>query len=84
MKELCGWWFASTGETVKFLSAGLLRAFNMLMSIKTLCESEKVSHSFMSNSLGSRGQRSLAGYSPWHSLDKNTGVGCTPFSKGSS
>lgn len=30
------WLTASTGEIVKFLSAGLLRAFSMLMSIETL------------------------------------------------
>ena len=72
---------STTGEIVKFLSAGLLRAFSMLMSIKTLCESEKVSCSFMSNSI--HGQRSLAGYNPWDSPGKNTGVGCIPFSRGS-
>ena len=54
----------------------------MLMSIKTLCESEKVSCSFMSNSI--HGQRSLAGYNPWDSPGKNTGVGCIPLSRGSS
>ena len=35
-----------------------------------------LSRSVMSDSLRPHGQRSLAGYSPWGSLGKNTGVGC--------
>ena len=47
----------------------------------TTIENESVSDSVVSNS-GSRGHRSLAGYSPWDSPGKNTGEGCHALLQG--
>ena len=58
----------------------------VMMGIWSYCEISPFLYTVlclaMSDSLQSHGQRSLAGYSPWDSLGKSTGVGCHALHQG--
>ena len=51
-------------------------------SIQNEKESQSVSSSVLSHSLGLQGLRSPGGYSPWNSPGKNMGLGCHSLLQG--
>ena len=48
----------------------------LIISVCLKCDSESVSHSVVSDSLGPHGLQSTRLLYPWDSPDMNTGVGC--------
>ena len=54
------------------------------ITLSTLCESESVNHSVMSNSWWPRGLKPSRLLCPWNSVNKNTGVVAVSFFRASS